>query len=202
MNEENITLQALKRMDYRLLGKRLLVHAICECRKYSWRGSGNAGSFMDADLSHLAQGLSAADLVQQAVALTIEGRRPWDGKKVPDITVHLKWVIKSLVSNLAASSDNIQLASEMPGAGDEGGAAEPPDFAVLPEMAEPESGALRERLFQAVKDDSVLLRILALIEEEKSPEEIAGAMALSRKDVYQLTRKLRRRLAAVYAAGL
>ncbi len=202
MNNENNALQALKRLDYRLLGKRLLVHAICECRKYSWRGAGNTGSFVDADLSHLAQGLSAADLVQQAVALTIEGRRPWDENKVPDITVHLKWVIKSLVSNLATSADNIQLAAEMPGAGEEDGAAEPQTFAVLPELTEPESGKVRERLFEAVKDDSALVRVLSLIEEEKKPEEIAGLMELSRKDVYQLTRKLRRRLAAAYAAGL
>ena len=201
MNGENNVLEALKRLDYRLLGKRLLVHAICECRKYSWRGSGNTGRFMDADLSHLAQGLSAADIVQQAVALTIEGRRPWNEKKIPDITVHLKWVIKSLVSNLATSSDNTQVA-EPPETGDEHCTAEQPDPATFRNMPEPESGAFRDRLFQAVKDDRVLSRVLSLIEEEKSPEEIAGIMELSRKDIYQLTRKLRRRLAAVHAAGL
>jgi len=201
MNAENNALEALKRLDYQLLGKRLLVHAICECRKYSWRGAGNTGGFLDADLSHLAQGISAADFVQQAVALTMEGRRPWDENKFPDITAHLKWVIKSLVSNLATSSDNTQVA-ELPETGDEDHTAEQPAPAAFRDMPEPESSALRDRLFQAVKDDGVLSRVLSLIEEEKNPEEIAGIMELSRKDVYQLTRKLRRRLAAVQAAGL
>lgn len=200
MNAENNAQEALKRLDYRLLGKRLLVHTICECKRYTWRGGGS-GSFMDADLSHLAKGLSAVDLVQQAVALTLEGRRPWDENKFPDIMAHLKWVIKSLVSNLATSSDNTQLA-ELPETGEEDHAAEQPGAAALRDMTEAESGALRARLFEAVKDDGILSRVLSLLEEEKSPEEIAGLMKLSRKDVYQLTRKLRRRLAAVHAAAL
>lgn len=195
MNTDNRSLEEIRRLDYRLLGKRLLAHALYECSRYSWRGAGQAGRFMDADLSHLAKGMSAADLVEQALELTLDGRRPWDQAKFPDITAHLKWVIRSLVSNLATSSDNARL-SGLP-ENEDGTEAELPAPEELDEGA---AGELRERLRSAAQDDPLLVKVIALLGEEKRPEEIAAALNLTRRDIYRLTRKLRRRLTAAAEA--
>lgn len=92
--------------------KRLLVHAICESKKFAWRTSGQEGTRRrKADSSSqtetvLAKGVSPEDLVGDGIDLTVKGKRAWNRTKYPNILNHLKWVITGLVQNLASSWDN------------------------------------------------------------------------------------------------
>lgn len=201
---ESEALRALYQLDGERLGKTLLLHAVCESRKYDWRRGGSG--FIDGHNTVLAQGLSPMDVIQQAVAQTLDGSRPWDSEKYPDITSHLKWVATSIVSNIATSADNRHL-QEMPqnsaGEPDEELQADPdycranPEPAVLTDISEPDATEMEQKVFDAVKDDPLLVEVLNHLRNEEKPRNIAVIMKLTEKEIYRLTQKLRRRLAPV-----
>ncbi|MCX5794276.1 MAG: hypothetical protein NTY77_02115 [Elusimicrobia bacterium] len=187
-------MRALQRLDFRLESKRLLVHAIHESRRYLWsRGQGAPLSGSRDAL--LARGASAADIVQQAMLLTINGSRPWDQEKYPDIVSHLRWVIRSLISNLASSADNrqVQVQDEQE--------LELPEAAVLRDSAGPQADELSRRVQEAIHDDPQLVKVFERLQQGGKPKEVGASMGLADKDVYRLTQKLRRRLAPVLTAG-
>lgn len=195
------TLEAFRRMDYALESRRLLVHAIHESRKYAWRTGKGGMRFSDGRSEALASGASPVDVVQQAMALTMDGSRPWNKEKYPDLCLHLRWVIRSLIANLAASADNRQLRpvpEEWSGAE----AQEPAEAGLLRAAAGPDADELGGRVLAAVKDDPALAEALGHLKEGRKPRHIAELMGLAEKDVYRLTQKLRRRLAGVLCAGV
>lgn len=191
---QNEALQALQRLDFRLESKRLLVHAIHESRRYFW-SRGQGAPLSGGRDALLARGASAADIVQQAMLSTINGSRPWDPEKYPDIVSHLRWVIRSLVSNLAFSADNRQVQAE----DDE--RLELPEAAVLRDSAGAQADELSRRVQETIADDPQLVEVFDRLQQGGKPKEVAAAMGLADKDVYQLTQKLRRRLAPVLAVG-
>ena len=185
-------LQALSETDSELLGKKLLLHAVCESGK--WRWGENGGGFIDGHNTVLARGLSPMDIVQQAILQTLDGTRPWDSEKYPDITVHLKWVVTSLTANLASGADNRRLRpipEESDGA----------EAAALLETDETEAAEIERKVLEAVKDDAQLVEVLSRLRNGEKPREIASAMKLSDKEIYRLTQKLKRRLAPVLGTG-
>ncbi|MBI4676103.1 MAG: hypothetical protein HY748_00800 [Elusimicrobia bacterium] len=188
-------------MDYSLESRRLLVHAIHESRRYAWRTGKGGMRFSDGRSEALASGVSPADVVQEAMALTMDGSRPWNKEKYPDICLHLRWVIRSLISNLATSADNRQLR-QVPEEWSAAEAQEPAEAEILRSAAGPEAEELSGRVLDAVKDDPVLVRVLGHLKEGRKPRHVAELMGLAEKDVYRLTQKLRRRLAGVLAAGV
>ena len=46
------------------------------------------------------------DLAQEAIAKIFEGTRKWDPERFPDISIHLKQVVRSLIANQAKKSQN------------------------------------------------------------------------------------------------
>lgn len=184
---QNEALEALQRLDFSLESKRLLVHAIHESRRYFW-SRGQGAPLSGGRDAVLARGASPADIVQQAMLLTMDGSRPWDQGKYPDIANHLRWVIRSLISNLASSSDNRQVQ-------------ELPEEAILREKAAADPDELGCRVQAAIKDDPQLVEVFERLQQGGKPKDVGASMGLADKDVYRLTQKLRRRLAPVLAVG-
>jgi len=208
--------------------KRLIVHAICESRKFRWRTGGAHGAKhtgmkakQQKDMA-LAKGTSPEDLIYEAVHLTLAGKRPWNREKYPNLANHLKWVITSLVQNLASSADNqkvgpipedrdgaerddllpAEVATDCPdsepaaldGAVSGNEEEAPPEATILREVIGPNAAYLADEIYKAVGDDDQLAEVLLHLAEGKKPRHIKDVMNLSSKDVYRLTQKLRRRL--------
>ncbi len=222
MDRQEEALTALRPLFTGLGAKRLLVHAIFESNKYFWRtGSGKMKSNGKKQAA-LAEGMSPDDVVMEAMRRTITGDRPWNRTKYPNILNHLKWVITSLVANLASSADNktframpededgnqreagLPQAAETPepefeAPTDEADAPveRPPEVAFLRGIVGPDADALANDIFDAISDDPQLLAVFEQMMSDKKPRDIVAAMGLPREDVYKLTQKLRRRLAPV-----
>jgi hypothetical protein len=193
-------LEALQRMDYRMESKRLLVHAIHESRRYLWRRGPGVAPLSGGREALLARGASPADIVQQAMLLTMNGSRPWNQEKYPDIVNHLRWVIRSLISNLATSADNRQV-QELPADPEENQRQELPETSILRGSVGPEAADLSSRIQEAINDDPQLVEVLDRLQQGGKPRDVAAIMGLAEKDVYRLTQKLRRRLAPVLGAS-
>lgn len=213
--------------------KRLLVHAICESKKFAWRTGGKegmrrrkAGSNIQTE-TVLAKGISPEDLVGDAIDLTLKGNRPWNKTKYPNIVNHLKWVITSLVQNLASSWDNDtfrpmpedqggrprdeQLLVEQAADpiadgnpakidGDPAADGVPPEAKALRELAGPGATYFVDEIYKAVSDDDQLAEVLLHLADRKKPRQIMEVMNLPDTEVYRLTQKLRRRIDPILGA--
>lgn len=105
MDQTQETLAALQRLteEHRL---KLLQHAIWESRAFYWRTGSGKMRHSAGERAALAEGNSPEDVVQEAVALTLDGTRTWDRAVHPELFDFLKLVITSLTRNLASSGDN------------------------------------------------------------------------------------------------
>ena len=139
-------------------------------------------------------GTEARDVVQEAIRLVFEGDRQWDPEREPDLQRYLAHsVVRSLVSNLATGSAHAQrdagdFPNEVPNANE-----------ILPDTALASDEcveALREIGAACVADDDDLETVMMGLEDGMARDEIASLLSIEVKEVYTLTRKLRRRLEA------
>ena len=200
LNIEADVHRQLQNADWENLGKKLLHYAIGRASYYSWR---NGGPF------ELAVGQSVEDIVQKVIYQTCAGKRKWDPAKGP-LDMWLKDQVKSVMDRLAESAphrhetDSLDLVR---GDGSEDGADgsaleyAPPESA---RVASTEEVVLRQEeiqkefdlLFDATDGDEQLEQMIeAVLAGHEKSAEIAEAMGIPVKEVYNLTRKLKRRVA-------
>lgn len=192
----------LQKADWDDIAVRLTDYAVKKARRYRWRTGTAIG------------GESAEDLAFEAIKRVLDGDRKWDPQGKPDIFQYLTGVVDSLLSHLSKSPARI-LVQSFP---------ESEDGEILEELlkkADPESDTAKhlarrdptpedlllekeqERLEQAVYREIVQsfegngdleTIFLCIMDGVCKSSDISKVTGMDIKDVYQLRRKLNRRI--------
>lgn len=179
-------LEMLGEADWEKIYPRLVAYAVSRTsRLFAVKGGGQ-----------LPKGQEPADMAREAVRLVFEGERKWNPETHPDLLRYLSGVVSSLVSNLVTSADHMRRS--------DGTAKEPPDFDVFEGSVSPNPLATAEseecveelRLIvdRETDGDEKLSSVAMGLEDGMRSAEIAEFLSIEVKEVYRLTRKLRRRL--------
>jgi hypothetical protein len=192
------TLNKLRHADWDRLSLILAGYAVNKTRRLFWK----SGTY-----EQLARGETAESLVTLAVEKVLSGERRWDVARYPDLETFLKSIMDSLINHLAMSVDNRELERlpEDPEARDallrKAASAAPGSHLRDPETAlfEKESARREAEMVAKVKalisDDPDLVKVWdCLWNSVNKPQDIAQETGLSIEQVYQLRRKLKRRL--------
>jgi DNA-directed RNA polymerase specialized sigma24 family protein len=175
----------LQRIDWADVGIRLTAYAIWKARNLSWRTG-------RSDV--LAGGKLPEDIAADAILKVLEGERTWDPGRGP-LQPYLEGVVDSLMSHLAASSDNrIQerwSAQVHDGAGAPPGAADPSERL--------------DRLCAALRRDhqDALLAVVDAVAAhcEPKPQAIAQHLGTTVADINNRLKRLRRYAQRIVPTG-
>lgn len=174
-------LRRLEKADLVQLYPRLVSYAKFRLENVTWLGK------------HPPGGVEPRDLVQEAVESLISGRRNWDVANHDDLEVVLKGIIKSTVSHLAGRADNQtrQVLSE--NAGVDGWGHDAPSLSPSPEqdLFKSELIAQIELLLEDDEDAGI---VFLFLQEGAKPKEIARELGKPVKEIYVITRRIRRKL--------
>jgi hypothetical protein len=159
----------------------------------------------------LPNGDSLESLVHTAILKLYSGERDWDPDKRPDLLIHLKGVVKSLLWHSVKSFDNRALVPEPPEPDDEDGrgwaarekyelaawqssdAATPCGILLDDERRTIGARALEVLLIEC-KDDQVLLGMIELMKEGiTKPAILASKLGLQTKEIYVAIKRLERK---------
>lgn len=192
----------LQQADWPRIALELTDYASTKVQRLQWRTGSGGG---------LPQGKTPEDLAYDAIGKVLSGDRRWDPDQNPDLLGYLKAVVDSLVSHLVESEEHMRvrrLPQTEEGAELEGvlqvADPESPAARYLPRRpATPEEDLLAKEseeavvgeIFKAVQGDPELEGLVAaMMEGYTKPAEIAQAKGMKTERVYQLIRKLKRRL--------
>lgn len=176
----------LEKLDWEEITLELIDYANIRTRRLKWRTESN---------SDLPQGKRAEDIVQEAILQTFKGKRKWNPEKYPDILIFLKLVINSIVSHLVNSQNHKRL-QRLP-ENDNGKSLDNTfDLGYSPT---PEDELLADetlgKIYEAISGDEELQSIVdAIMSGYTKSREIAEITGFDVSRVYQLRRKLDRRL--------
>jgi DNA-directed RNA polymerase specialized sigma24 family protein len=174
-------LDRLQAVDWEALYPRLLAYALSKAQGLRLVKGGGP----------LPDGNTPDDLVQEAIKRVSEGKRAWDPEKAPDLEGYLKGVIDSLTSAAVLAAGHrrrVSVPSEEIGA-----SADEPDS--LDDLIGSECAEAFKRIFaEATADDPRLETVRMGIEDGVDRGEIAEVLGSTVDEVYELTRKLTRRL--------
>lgn len=180
------TLECLNAADWKVLYPRLVAYAYSQTIKLPFMKGGGM----------LPKGREPADLAREAITRVYEGKRYWDRSAAPDLLTYLRGVVDSLLSNLLTSAGH-QRRAEIVIEGDDAlplldHSPDPLDDQIAEECLE----AFKQICTEAAADDDDLQMVRMGLEEEMPSREIADLFSIPVKRIYQLTRKLRRRIRA------
>lgn len=174
-------IERLNDQDWEDLYEDLVAYATIRVQELSWeRGPGA-----------LPEGREPEDFVEEAIESLYTGRRTWNYEEYPDLKSVLTGIIDSLVSNLVTSAEHRRSKDVEPSDLEtfyEAITSEKPDGEVRGEDIE-------ERMRRAVADDAELELVFeAMLEGYDSAEIEEIIEAEDRQQVYQLRRKVKRRI--------
>lgn len=174
-------IERLNAQDWEDLYEDLVAYATIRVQELSWeRGPGA-----------LPEGKGPEDFAKEAIESLYTGRRTWNYEQYPNLKNVLTGIIDSLVSNLVTSAEHRRSKDVEPSDLETFYAdisSEEPDGEVRAEDIE-------ERMRQAVADDPELEFVFEAMLEGHDPESIEELIeAEDRQQVYQLRRKVRRRI--------
>lgn len=194
-------IKLLEETDWDSITLKLTKYAILKIERLSWR----YGKF--------PKGLTAEDMVQEAIASLFEGKRNWNHTRNPDLFEYLKSVIDSKVSHLYESKE-YKLTQPFPTT-EEGqdveellDKADPTsDHAIYltPSSNNPEDALLEKEkikrdeaavnaFFEAIHGEKDIEKLASLIMDGYvKPSEIAKQMGVEVKEVYNLQKRFRRK---------
>ena len=192
----------LQKADWGDIGVRLTDYAVKKARRYRWRTETAIG------------GESAEDLAFEAIEKVLDGDRKWDPQETPDLFHYLTGVVDSLLSHLFKSPARMRVQSFPESEDGE-------IFEELLKMADPESDtakhlarrdptpedlllekeqeqlekAVFQQILKSFEGDANLETIfLCIMDGVCKPSDISKATGMDIEDVYQLRRKLNRRI--------
>lgn len=203
--KEDKALELLEAANWKEIIDKLTLYAVWRARRYPWR----SGTYR-----RLPGGQTPEDIAFEAIAKVWQGERSWDPEKYPDLLTHLRWIVKSDLGHLFASTQHLKTKrlSETCGGPEEGNAAHPTDIWASSEAIgslDPESELiLREQrvheermkneLYALIKGDEDLELLLLCFEEGlDKPEAIAAQMDWEVSKVYNLKKRLLRRAGTI-----
>ena len=182
-------LEAVGDEGWKAIILRLTQYAVLRARRLRWRTPNGT----------LPGGKQPEDLAMDAIAKLWHGGRTWDPAARPDLLEFLKGIVDSLLSHLVRSAEHVKrtpapvAASEQPDV-----LVSVPDPGSSPEDALVEAEDLGEaqtraaQVREAVRGETELELVLLGIEHGKRPMEIASDLGISREEVYQHIRKIKR----------
>ena len=159
----------------------------------------------------LPNGDSVESLVNTAIQKLYSGERDWDPIRRPDLLIHLKGVVKSLLWHSVKSSDNRMLVPEPAEPDDEDGrgwaarqeyelagwqwsGSETPCGILLDAERRTIGARALEMLLIECKDDQVLLGMIELLQEGiTKPAILARQLGFQTKDIYVAIKRLERK---------
>lgn len=144
------------------------------------------------------------DFVQDAILRVFEGRRKWDKQHYPDIIDFLKGVVDSLISNEINSSKNKNEENSVAAIVENSEKSFNSEIVSSPEevLVEEEEqeeyleaqSQQYEEVMDAIKDDDDLLIYVEYLKKGYKPAEVSKKMGVEISEVYNLTKKLKRRI--------
>lgn len=149
-------------------------------------------------IGRAAMGSSYEDLLQEAVSLTLGGRRRWN-KQAVDFLGHLTGVIRSISSHLAERFDpaEAELETEMISINDEGVTRSPIENAPS-ELANPEQNLAAKDEIEKIKalfaNDTVAIQVIEGWQLGQTLNEIEKARDISKHECEAAVRRIRRAL--------
>jgi hypothetical protein len=174
-------IERLNAQDWEDLYEKLVAYATSRVEELSWERGHKA----------LPEGKEPKDFAEEAIESLYTGRRTWNYEEYPDPKQVLTGIIDSLVSNLVESAEHRRSKDVEPFDLEtfyEDISSEKPDGEVRAEDIE-------ERMRQAVADEPELEFVFDAMLEGHDPESIEELIeAENRQQVYQLRRKVRRRI--------
>ena len=160
----------------------------------------------------LPGGKEAVDVAYEAVEKTLSGTRGWDPAVQPDLVQHLKNVIESDLHHLAVGFENRRVLTE---AVLDGRAADPAPGGFLSQVPgagpTPAEAAIRREeerearafadAFLATLEHEPLLRsvVQCIFDGVVKPAEVAARIGASPTGVYNVRKRLQRKLLVFYA---
>ncbi|UCG71017.1 MAG: DsbA family protein [Thermoplasmata archaeon] len=159
----------------------------------------------------LPGGKEAEDMVYEAIEKTLDGRRAWDARAHPDLEAYLRDVIESDLNHLAVGFENRRflpasqvgftmiddepvplverVPSPVPG----------PQADLELDDERREALAFRDAFIQSLGDEPELAVVVRhIIEGVERPAELAEKAGVPAKDIYNMRKRLQRRLLEFY----
>lgn len=146
----------------------------------------------------LPGGLTIEDVVFKAIGSLFNGTRKWEPAEKPDILIHLKSIIKSMINHLVESSDHKKTAFSNPVDESKQSIVEllvskdrnPEELLISKEK----SREIEKMIWNCAGDDEEIGLVLLCLEEISKPSMIAQELGWEVNKVYSVLRKYRRRL--------
>ena len=178
----------LDNYDWEDTAPRLLKYALQKVRCLTWKGVPKSGEI-------------AQEVVQEAIVKTFSGERSWFPEKHPDLFIHLKSVIKSLISHAVNSMHNTKHVFESSIYPENNTSffekkeseVTSPLQNILEEEAEKEANEFLYNLTDYLHDDTALIKLLeCFIDGINKPRDIAKKLNIDIAAVYNLQKRMRR----------
>ena len=134
-------------------------------------------------------GLEAQDFAIAAIEDVYSGKRKWDRERYPSLAAHLRWVVRSKVSNAVMGAEN-RAELRQPDAADQGREAEDETFfwGFLEELSdEPQMQAVLECLHDGIDERTDIAEKLQV-----APEEITNLRKRLKRRTEAYVAKIRR----------
>ncbi len=146
--------------------------------------------------------VSGEDFVVQAIEKLFEGTRAWDFRRFPDLLIHLKGIVKSLISSHLKTSTRSAVRKEK--VVDEIGEPEKLKYANnLPDEETPEQIIISNENWKQIEsefsDDEIGFLIFCEWVDEIPPRSIADNYEIDVKDVYNALKRVRRIIKKIFA---
>lgn len=159
----------------------------------------------------LPGGQEAEDVVYGAIEKVLEGRRVWDPEAKPDLEAYLRDVIESDLNHLAIGFENRRFmpASQVGSAAVEGepvplvervASRDPaPSARVEEEEERGEGEAFKRDFLETLADEPEMKAVVeGIFEGVEKPAELAARAGVPVREIYNMRRKLQRRLLDFY----
>lgn len=175
-------LKAIPEKEWLIIYKLLTLYAEARLRKFGF------------EIRSEVDNVSGQDFAQQAIEKLFDGSRSWDYKRFPDILIHLKGIVKSLISSHFKKS--IRAAAVVKKATAPGNIEEPEDLESAVEVADaedPEHILINDEHWKQLEadfgedEDGFLIFYDWL--SGKPPRDIAQDYQTDTKNVYNITKK-------------
>ena len=163
---------------------RLTRYAIIKIREKYWYG-GKGGN--------VAAGKMAKDFVLDAISKVFSGERGWNPDKEPDLLGYLAGVLRSDISHSSTSFENrnTTFSEDIPHAVDEEAVSE---FRKGIHKIRNLGSDFIPSFIKYIGNKEQLIKFVNYILDGLKPREIADKMNLSRNDIYNLRKVIKRRL--------
>ncbi|KAB2878976.1 hypothetical protein F9K33_10910 [bacterium] len=172
-------LAKLKQQDWDTILSKLTLHAAGKLHRLKW------------NKSRVPAGLKPDDIACEAITAVWTGDRAWDFEGKPDILIHLKSVVNSLISHLVESQDHKRQDDIERDAEQDETIFDPPDQSMPTPYDELVAKDIFEKLWTMVKSDEDAELVLCCIESGISkPADIKVETGMSIEQIYKAKKKI------------